>query len=69
MHPNWNAAAIDNDVAVLKLVRSVDLNGAENHVGTICLPDKEPLDQILSSNPCIATGWGNTQWRKLPITV
>lgn len=62
-HPQWDSDLIVNDVAVLKLKSKLDLAGTHKHLGTICLPDKEPLDDVLNLNPCIATGWGNLQYR------
>lgn len=64
VHPEWNANKIDGDCALLKLSRDLDLQGDESHLGTVCIPDKEDID-AMADKECIATGWGNTKWRKL----
>ena len=61
-HPNYDSSAIHNDVAVIKLKTPVDLKGKHSYLGTICLPDKEPIDKV-AGKECIATGWGNTRWQ------
>ena len=61
IHENWDAVAINNDVAVIKLSRKVDLNGAESQVGTVCLPDSENIDALADKN-CVATGFGRLSW-------
>jgi len=61
--PLWNAELIDGDAALLKLERNLDLTGAESQLGTVCIPDAEDIDKLAGS-ACIATGWGNTAWRK-----
>lgn len=64
VHPEWNANKINGDCALLKLKRDLDLKGAESHLGTVCIPEKEGIDDM-ADKECIATGWGNTKWRKL----
>lgn len=61
--PLWNSAKIDGDAALLKLSRDLDLDGAESHLGTACIPETQDIDK-LAGKTCVATGWGNTQWRK-----
>lgn len=60
-HPQYSSRNLDNDVAVLRLAQELDLTGPNSYLGSVCLPDLQPLDAIANAS-CIATGWGNTQW-------
>ena len=62
-HPEWNRNEIQNDVALIKLKNELDFNSKHKHLNPVCLPDKEPLENAMKLNPCIATGWGRTKYR------
>lgn len=59
----WDPDRIDGDASLLKLERDLKLDDEEKHLGTVCIPDVEDLDKH-AGKTCIATGWGNTAWRK-----
>ncbi|XP_050073469.1 uncharacterized protein LOC126561398 [Anopheles maculipalpis] len=54
VHPEYYAGTLDNDLAILKMDRPVDLTGAP-HIAPACLPDK--LTDF-SGQRCWTTGWG-----------
>uniref|UniRef100_A0A182N994 Phenoloxidase-activating factor 2 n=1 Tax=Anopheles dirus TaxID=7168 RepID=A0A182N994_9DIPT len=54
VHPEYYAGTLDNDLAILKMDRPVDLTSAP-HIAPACLPDKFT---DFSGQRCWTTGWG-----------
>ncbi|XP_053672456.1 uncharacterized protein LOC128722800 [Anopheles nili] len=54
VHPEYYAGTLDNDLAILKMDRPVDLTSAP-HIAPACLPDKHT---DFSGQRCWTTGWG-----------
>ncbi|XP_035787447.1 uncharacterized protein LOC118464280 isoform X2 [Anopheles albimanus] len=54
VHPEYYAGTLDNDLAILKMDRPVDLTSAP-HIAPACLPDKQT---DFSGQRCWTTGWG-----------
>jgi len=61
-HPQWNSNSFpDNDIAIVKLSRSVDYN---RNTKPACLPDNyggQNLSSLLVNPSPIVIGWGRTQ--------
>ncbi|XP_068247346.1 inactive CLIP domain-containing serine protease A8-like [Palaemon carinicauda] len=53
IHPNFNSANLQNDIAVIELVAPVKF---QYHVNTACLPT--PGQSLQPGTRCFATGWG-----------
>uniref|UniRef100_A0A336LHB9 Phenoloxidase-activating factor 2 n=1 Tax=Culicoides sonorensis TaxID=179676 RepID=A0A336LHB9_CULSO len=54
IHPQYYAGTLENDIAILKLDRPVDLAQAP-HIGIPCLPDTR---NDFTGKRCWTTGWG-----------
>lgn len=54
IHPNFNSANLQNDVAILQLAKTISLND-KSTVGTICLPD---ANMVNNRQLCYVAGWG-----------
>ena len=55
IHQEYDPKTYKNDIAVLKLSRSIDFAHKHQHVRCVCEP--EPLERINRSS-CIVMGWG-----------
>ncbi|XP_076295674.1 inactive CLIP domain-containing serine protease A3 isoform X1 [Lasioglossum baleicum] len=53
MHPNFNSANLQNDVAVITLSGTVPISSSPN-INTACFPTSEPA----SGTRCWVSGWG-----------
>lgn len=63
-HPEYVNVKQDilyNDVALIKLKRSLDLKNVSAHLGSVCIPDEEVDLDRHAGKECIATGWGLTK--------
>jgi secreted trypsin-like serine protease len=63
LHPAWNFTSKHNDIAILKLDRSITME--DINVNRICLPEIMKSEQIsypIVSSLLVAIGWGNTIW-------
>ncbi|XP_023587962.1 chymotrypsin-C [Trichechus manatus latirostris] len=61
VHERWNSFLIRNDIALIKLAKSVELSDT---IQVACLPEK---DSVLPQDfPCYVTGWGRL-WTDGPI--
>jgi hypothetical protein len=58
VHPNWNNATKDNDIALLKLDSPVIVNERVKSVSLIASPADDTL--VAPDIPAIVTGWGDT---------
>jgi hypothetical protein len=56
-HENFDSVTYNNDIAILKLLKSVTLNRA---VQVACLPTQQSNTYPSTSVPAWAVGWGNT---------
>jgi len=56
VHPNWDEAETNYDIALIKLVSPIKLDGRT--AVPICLPE---VDETFERESCIATGWGRTK--------
>jgi len=59
-HPGWNSNTLDNDIAIVKLSRSVTYS---RNIKPACLPDKyqgQDLASLLTSPAPVVVGWGST---------
>ncbi|XP_076053597.1 venom serine protease-like [Oratosquilla oratoria] len=58
IHPDFDlSAGFKNDIAALKLARSLNLESLSPDIGTVCLPPEIPADSI-TGTPVVAVGWG-----------
>ncbi|KAF7246941.1 Transmembrane protease serine 12, partial [Varanus komodoensis] len=55
IHSEYNKITFQNDLALFKLIHSVEFN---DYIQPICLPDT-PLP-LTEDSPCFISGWGNT---------
>ena len=60
VHPLYNSATSDYDIAILHLQTSAQLT---DEVQPICLPDSG--DEPSPGTNCFATGWGRTSSKKI----
>ncbi|KAG5895911.1 hypothetical protein JTB14_031818 [Gonioctena quinquepunctata] len=58
IHPQFDALALFNDIALLILKSPVQM---EQNIGSVCLPSQE---DIIQSGRCFATGWGKDVFGK-----
>ena len=61
MHPNYNAASKENDIAILYLSTPIDFS--DTNVARICLPNvtnSERSRYPAVKNSIVAIGWGTT---------
>lgn len=56
IHPNFNSANLQNDVAIIRLATAVSLS-TKSTVGTVCLPTTTFVGQI-----CYVAGWGKNDF-------
>ena len=56
-NPDYNLTTASGDVALVKLSKDLDFDGKDSHLGPICLPDSQDLDQV-TDKVCTASGWG-----------
>ncbi|XP_065296549.1 uncharacterized protein [Dermacentor albipictus] len=59
-HNKFDIQTFRNDIALVRLAEPVDLEGSNANLQTVCLPD-ESMD--FSKARCMATGWGETQFK------
>jgi len=55
-HPNYNNVTEENDIAILKLSRSVELN---QYIQIACLPEEQSSTYPVPEQPAWIVGWGN----------
>lgn len=60
IHPKYGDTRLNNDVALIKLNKPVDLYGKHQYLRPICLA--EPNTNVDGQN-CVATGWGTKKFR------
>ncbi|CAH1989303.1 unnamed protein product [Acanthoscelides obtectus] len=58
VHKNFNTASFENDIALVKLSKPVELSQA---IKTIALPESEGDDDTYDGEDVISTGWGLTR--------
>ena len=54
-HPNYNPNNFQNDLAILKLSRSVELN---EYIQIACLPKEQSSTYPVPEQPAWIVGWG-----------
>ncbi|XP_038051942.1 uncharacterized protein LOC119724798 isoform X2 [Patiria miniata] len=59
-HPGYNTKILNNDIALLKLTRPVEMN---DYVRPVCLDLQTNEDIMEKYTKCYTAGWGNTQYR------
>lgn len=57
IHPQYNPYQFDNDIALLQLVKPVQLN---KYVSPACVPP--PYEKMPVGKECFMTGWGKTTY-------
>lgn len=62
-HPDYDAAAIDNDIALIELARPPE----GEFIATVQLPTASIEDQLAAGAPAIVTGWGRMQDGSFPV--
>ncbi len=61
LHPNYDAEAIDNDIALLELEAALDLTGCGDACATIGIVTKDNEATVAAvSTAAFVSGWGNT---------
>ena len=61
IHPKWNTATKENDIAILKLKNAISFK--DQNVGKLCLPPVQELvatEFPTTSSNLVAIGWGST---------
>jgi len=59
-HPDWDKFTLDNDIAIVKLVKNVSFTP---DISTVCLPDDyegKDLEVVLAEPEPVVIGWGAT---------
>ena len=64
IHSNWDYSKNHNDVALLQLEQSAQLN---SHVNTVCIPGR--YVPIYDGKECWVAGWGLIQTGSTPVNV
>ncbi|XP_059081748.1 transmembrane protease serine 9-like [Tigriopus californicus] len=59
-HPNYNTKTVNNDFAILKLARPVDLNQSNKLVQKACLPQAN--SQVEVGTTATISGWGTLEY-------
>lgn len=63
IHPNWDSATVNNDIALARLEAPLDFNGKDSHLTPVCIGD-ERLPSLVGRN-VINSGWGLTENSKV----